>query len=163
MIKEKKGQIQISFGMIFSIIIIIATVAIAFYVITYFLDLSNCQKNGAFWDSLNKEVYKAWNSDSMQEVYKAEVPSGITKVCFGNFTQMAYGDDKVLFTELERYEQSKRNAYLYPPGKACEDLAYFNIEHSTTAEFFCVPVASGKINVKISKTSFDALVKLSKP
>jgi hypothetical protein len=159
----KKGQIQLSFGMIFSIIIIIATVAVAFYVITYFLDLSACTKNGAFWDSLNKEINKAWNSDITREPYTGALPSGITKVCFGNFTQMPYELDKAVFTELERYERSGRNAYLYPPGKACEGLEFYNLQHATTERFFCVPVKSGKMTVQITKTSFDALVKLSKP
>ena len=96
---DKKGQIDISFGMIFSIIIIIATVAIGFYVITYFLNLSSCTKVGLFWNSLNEEVDKAWNSDIAQTVYTKDVPSGITHVCFGNFTQMPLEIDKKLFLE----------------------------------------------------------------
>jgi len=160
---KKRGQIQISFGMIFSIIIIIATVAVAFYVITYFLDLSKCQKNGLFWDSFQKEIDKAWNSDITEEVYKAEVTSGITEACFGNFTQIAEIGDRVVFEELRRYERTGRNAYLYPVGKACESLGYHDLQHIITDQFFCVPVKSGKIEIKLSKTSTDAFVKLSKP
>ena len=73
---DKKGQIDISFGMIFSIIIIIATVAIGFYVITYFLNLSSCTKVGLFWNSLNEEVDKAWNSDIAQTVYTKDEAKG---------------------------------------------------------------------------------------
>ena len=40
--KSLRGQIQLSFGMIFSIIIIIATIAVAFYVISTFMDTSRC-------------------------------------------------------------------------------------------------------------------------
>mgnify|MGYP001609437529 CR=1 FL=1 len=36
---NKRGQIELSFGMIFSIIIIIALVATAFYAISYFFKL----------------------------------------------------------------------------------------------------------------------------
>lgn len=161
--KKKRGQIQISFGMIFSIIIIIATLAVAFFVITHFLNLSGCTKTSLFWNSLKGEVDKAWGGDFTQEVYSADLPSGITKVCFGNFTQMPYDEDKALFEELEMYEKSGRNSYLYPPEKACEGLAFYNLEHIVTDKFFCVPVKSGKMSVKLSKTSLDVFVKLSKP
>lgn len=159
---EKRGQIQLSFGMIFSIIIIIATVAIGFYVITYFLNLSSCTKVGIFWNSLNEEIDKAWNSDIAQKVFEKEVPSGITYLCLGNFSQMPFEADKKMFDELKGYESSGRNAYLYPPGKAC-DAAFYNLRHAKTDRFFCIPVRSGTLSVKISKTSLDALVKLSKP
>jgi len=162
--KKKRGQIQLSFGMIFSIIIIIATVAIGFYVITYFLNLSSCTKVGLFWDSLNGEVDKAWNSDIVQTLFKGDVPSGITNVCFGNFSQgQKIADaDKEFFTELKDYAATERNAYLYPPGKAC-DIAFYSLKHARTDNFFCVPSKSGVINVKLSKTSSEALAKLSKP
>jgi len=160
---EKRGQIQISFGMIFSIIIIIATVAVGFYVITYFLNLSSCTKIGLFWNSLEKEIDKAWNSDMTQTVFKAEVPSGITYACFGNFSQMPLSDaDKKMFLELKDYGSPGRNAYLYPAGKAC-DLAFYSLKHAKSDNFFCVPAKSGVVSIKLSKTSFDALVKLSKP
>jgi hypothetical protein len=161
-IRGGKGQIQLSFGMIFSIIIIIATVAVGFYVVTYFLNLSSCTKVGLFWDSLNKEIDKAWNADMTETVFKGDLPSGIKKVCFGNFTQAYAASDSIQFNELRTYEIPGRNAYLYPTGKAC-DIAFYALKHARTGEFFCVPVSSGKASIKLSKTSFDALVKLSRP
>ena len=159
---DKRGQIQLSFGMIFSIIIIIATAAVGFYVITYFLNLSSCTKVGLFWNSLNEEVDKAWNSDIAQTVFKKEVPSGITHVCFGNFSQMALETDRKLLSELKVYESPGRNAYLYPTGKAC-DIAFYSLKHAKTDSFFCIPSKGGIFSIKITKTSLDALVKLSKP
>ena len=161
---KKGGQIQISFGMIFSIIIIIATVAVGFYVINYFLDLSKCTKIGSFWDSIDKEVDKAWNGDISQTIFNRELPSGITHFCFGslNDIQSEDQDTKRIFSELRNYGSLEGNSYIYPPGKAC-DLAFKNIRHATADKFFCVPVKSGTISVKLSKGSFDALVKLSKP
>ena len=159
---DKKGQVQISFGMIFSIIIVIATVAIGFYVITYFLNLSSCTKVGIFWNSFNEEVDKAWNSDITEKIFEKNVPSGITHLCLGNFSQMPFEVDKKFFNELKGYGGSDKNAYLYPPGKAC-DAAFYNIRHAKTDRFFCIPVESGTLKIKLSKTSSDALVKLSKP
>jgi hypothetical protein len=148
--------------MIFSIIIIIATVAVGFYVVTYFLNLSTCTKVGLFWNDISGEIDKAWNSDITQTIFKGELPSGITAVCFGNFSQMPLEADRKLFLELKNYESSEVNAYLYPNGKAC-DIAFYNLKHAKTDNFFCVPVKSGTMNVKLSKTALDALVKLSKP
>ncbi len=159
---RKKGQIQISFGMIFSIIIIIATVAIGFYVINYFLDLASCSKIGVFWDSLNKDIDKAWVSDMSQTVFKGELPSGISKICFGNFTMNYAREDIEQFEFLKRYESRGRNAYLYPPGKAC-DLGFFELKHIEVDEFFCVPVRSGSASIKLTKTTFDPLVRLTTP
>lgn len=161
--KRRKGQIQISFGMIFSIIIVIATVAVAFYVINYFLNVSSCTKIGTFWKSLNDEVDKAWNSDITETLFKGQLPSGITQICFGNFSQTPlFAGDQKLYSELERYQKTGRNAYLYPPGKAC-DIAFYELKHARTSNFFCVPVKSGVTTIKLSKTSFDALVKLNRP
>ena len=61
---EKRGQIQISFGMIFSIIIIIAIVAVSIYVITIFLDFNKCGKVVLFYEDLEEEIQKAWESPS---------------------------------------------------------------------------------------------------
>lgn len=160
--KEKKGQIQISFGMIFSIIVIIATVAVAFYVITFFLNMNSCNKIASYWVTLNSEVDKMWNSDGGQKLLTLELPSRIDKVCFGNFTQMPTPEDKAVFLEIETYGRSGRNAYLYPPGSAC-DNAFYGLKHAATDKFFCVPVKSGKASVRVSKTSSEALAKLSKP
>lgn len=159
---QKKGQIQISFGMIFSIIIIIATVAVGFYVITYFLNLSSCSKIGIFWDSLDRDIEDAWVSDMSQTVFRGELPSKIDKICFGNFSMMPAQEDREEFEFLQRYESRGRNAFLYPPGKAC-DLAFYELKHIETDEFFCVPVESGSAEIKLSKTTLDPLVKLSAP
>jgi hypothetical protein len=160
---NKRGQIQISFGMIFSIIVIIATVAIGFYVITYFLNLSSCTKVGLFWNSLNDEVDKAWNSDKTQTIFNGNVPSGVQYVCFGNLSLAPENNitTRNIFSELKVYEGSGKNSFMYPPKKAC-DIAFYNLKHARFDNFFCVQAKSGVVNIKISKTSTDALVMLSK-
>ena len=161
---NKKGQIQISFGMIFSIIIVIATVAVGFYVINYFLDMSSCTKTSLFLDSLTNEVDKAWTGDKTQTVFKGNLPSGITYVCFGNLSASSGGDagtDKMLL-ELKDYGASDKNLFIYPPKKACEQ-AFYDLKHARFDNFFCVPVKSGEVNVKLLKTSTEALVSLNKP
>ena len=53
---KKRGQLQISFGMIFSIILIIAFVALAVYVIMIFLDTGKCANTGLFKNDLQQEI-----------------------------------------------------------------------------------------------------------
>ena len=160
---KRRGQIQISFGMIFSIIIVIATVAIGFYVINYFLNLSSCTKTGLFWDSLKDETDKAWNSDITQKIFKGNVPSGVEYVCFGNFSLTPENNvtTRKIFSELKDYGENDKNSFMYPPKKACE-LAFHDLKHARFNSFFCVQAKSGAISVKLSKTSTDALVTLSK-
>ena len=159
-----KGQLQISFGVIFSIIIIIATVAVAFYVITHFLNLAACTKTGQFYNAIEKDVDNAWKGGVTQETFNGELPSAITQVCFGNLSQ-SYGRE---YEEMHQYLKENalenKNVFLYPPGKACDaELASYNLEHATMDRFFCIPVKSGKFSVKLTKGNFDILVKLSKP
>src|SRR3989338_2426588 len=61
--KEKRG-LELSFSMIFSIIVIIAIVAVAFYMISYLLKLKNCTELGLFGRDLQDTIDRAWNSDS---------------------------------------------------------------------------------------------------
>jgi len=162
---KRSGQIQVSFGMIFSIIIVIATVAVGFYVINYFLNLSSCTKAGMFWDSLGDEVDKAWKSDMTQKVFQGAVPSGVKYVCFGNFSLTPENNvtTRNIFSELEEFGETDKNAFMYPPEKACE-VGFYDLKHTRSDNFFCVPAKSGVVNFKISfESSKSALVTLSKP
>lgn len=160
---NKKGQVQISFGMIFSIIIVIATIAVGFYVITYFLNLGNCTKVGLFQKSLTDKVDEAWDSVKTQTTFSGNLPSGIQYACFGNLSLEIGADSKSteILLELQTYGGNGKNAFLYPPKKACE-LGFYDLKHAHADGFFCVPVKSGVASIKLSKIDTDALVTLSK-
>lgn len=157
----KRGQVQLSFSMIFSIILIIAMVVVAFYVISYFLNLSKCTSIGLFYRSLSEEIDKAWMAEITQNVFKAELPSGIKEVCLGNLTQTA-GEFKEEHEALSTlFRHSKSNIFLYPANKACnKEYASFNLKHATTDGFFCIGVIENKAEIKIVKNSDEALVSL---
>ena len=83
--RNKRGQLQISFGMIFSIILIIAFIAVFIYVITIFMGWKKCASTGLFKEDLQSTVNNAWQSDQYQDVFpksQSIVPSGITQICF---------------------------------------------------------------------------------
>jgi len=159
----RKGQIQLSFGMIFSIIVIIATIAVAFYVIGKFVVFSRCVDAGSFYTDLNDEVDKAWKSPLTQDVFTGNVPKGVESVCFGNIESA----DKVVYKNeyqgLKLYKNQKANVFIYPSTKACGNtLIYYNIEHAFISEFFCVSIVNRELSVKINKGFDDSLVTLSK-
>jgi len=161
----KKGQVQLSFGMIFSMIVIIATVAVAFYAISYFLNLSRCTQTGNFYSSLQNEIDKAWAGEITQKIFSGKLPSGIKNVCFGNMSQnYDTGQYSKIHQELEMIAIAKNNIYLYPVWNACDgEFASKKLEHVKIDEFFCVGVKNNEAKIKLSKGSGEALVTLSKP
>ncbi|MBI2631530.1 hypothetical protein HYW75_00825 [Candidatus Pacearchaeota archaeon] len=156
------GQFQLSFGMIFSIMIIIATLAIAGYVTIKFLNLENNISCKLFFDDLQKKIDKAWYEDFSSSTYSNKVPRGIDKICFGNSTQKAQneGDQKIL-DEIEFYAKKDSNLLFYPLNGCKQDEFTFQIKHVKIDGFFCSESKSGNINIKLNKGISDALVKLS--
>jgi hypothetical protein len=173
MIKKRgrKGQIQISFGMIFSIIIIIAIVATSFYVIKYFLNMNKCNQIAFFFNDFQKKVDKAWASGDTQDVFESNLPGSVKAVCFGNSSLTvptgANNEDVKKYNELKNYIITKieKNLFIYPSSGSCDSsLQYYNLKHTIPAngQFFCINTVKGKLSVKITKASNDALVKLSR-
>jgi hypothetical protein len=154
----KRGQFQISFGMIFSIIIIIAIFAISGYVIyKVFLPTSQCIEIGLFYDPLEKYINKAWGSTIHRGTFTGTLPSGIEQVCFGdiNLASGQYGE------VVRDFINSDGNVFLFPPYEACDSaLASKTLKHVQIENFFCIPVVSGKIKINTEKTQFDSLVSI---
>lgn len=162
MIKKRgnKGSIDLSFGMIFSIILIAAIIAVGFYTISYFLNLGKCTEVSLFYDDFQKAVNRAWNSEIARDEFSGSLPSGIESVCIGGLNS---GNSIFLkeVTELRRFRSQNANTFLYPVKKACNQ-AFANIEHIDIEDSFrCFPVVNKKVKIKLDKGSFDALVKIN--
>lgn len=160
--RDKKAQLELSFGMIFSIIIIISTIAIAFYVITYFINLGRCTDLSLFYKSFDDRVETAWNSPITKDTFTGKVPSDIEEICFGSLTEIpsAYRTE---YDILVKYRSAKANLFTYPLTKSCSNsVPFYNIKHGTSNEFFCVPAKDGNVRFTISKETSDALVQISK-
>ncbi len=160
----KRGQLEISFGIIFSIFLIIAFIGVGIYAITYFLNLSECAEIGLFYQDLDERVNKAWTSELTREVFSGSVSSDIESVCFGSLegNPGKYDEEHQAISRIFRF--SEDNVFLFPPEKGCgQDSASFNLKNAQAEEFFCVPVVDKKVDVRLTKESFDALVNLEKP
>ena len=170
---NKRGQevLGMSFGMIFSIILIIAIIGVSFYAITYFLNLNKCTKVGFFFQDIQEQIDSAWTSDISRKSFNIkqgnafELPKGITNVCFGTLSLPSQTErDNNLKNELDFYNNNiENNVFLYPTEKACNgELFTLKIEHFQTSndKFFCVQIIDNKLEINLRKDTSDSLVKL---
>jgi hypothetical protein len=160
--REKRGQLEMSFGMIFSIIIIIAILAVSFYVIQYFTKLSTCTSTGLFYDALQKEVDTAWSASSSKQLFSANVPGSADYTCIGNMSMQPRTEDKARFDEIYKMSRlSDANVFFYPQNKGCKTLNSHRIIHMKTNEFFCIKNEGNTVELLIQKDAFDTSVTVS--
>lgn len=167
--KSTKAQnvLGMPFSVIFSIILIVFFIVIAFIVIRAFLDSKNCAQEGIFIDNLKEDVKKAWNEAKNEFTFKADLPTGIDYVCFVDFESNLKGphsNDDVAWN-IGVYTDSGSNLVFYPREKGCNMPHHFidhlDIEAITTVENpYCISVVDGKINIRIIKEYNDRLVRL---
>ena len=159
---KKRGQMEISFGVIFSIIMIIAILATSFYVIKYFTSLSRCSSTGLFYDSLRDEVDTMWKASGGRQLFSYIAPGSVDYACFGNMTTQAKTTDRERFDEIYRTNRlSDYNLFFYPLTKGCKALNSQHVEHVNIPEFFCVKPVEGEISVILEKDTFDSSVTIS--
>lgn len=162
---EKRGQgvFGLSYGVIFSIIVIIAVIALAFYAINYFLGLNKCTEVGFYFQDLEKEIDRAWAASTHRSSFEIEVPSGITHACFGPLSgNVVNAEDSAIKTVLqENFPGPNHNIFIYPIEKACDgDLFSFQIEHATAERFFCIDLRDSN-TIRLEKNSDESLVTIS--
>lgn len=153
---KRKGQIELSFGVIFSIIIIIATIALGVYFIQKFISTSDCVTVNEFTRKLQDSIDRAWRSPVAQQEFSGNLPTNIESICFGSINLRGNGEYSEEYAELERYKNMDGNLFFYPPTKACGGRnAYTKLEHTKVNSFFCVKNQKGKITLRIVKESAE--------
>lgn len=161
--RSRKAQQTMSmpFGMIFSIILIVAFIAVAFMAIKYFLGIADCSKVGQFYNDLQSKVDEGWRSASSEFNMSIVLPSGIKKVCFANLSEPALGD-KATYNSLRIYSVNQANTFVIPSEKGC-GMAFRDIKHINLPEIiksrnpYCIDVSR---NIVIKKDLYDKLVLL---
>jgi hypothetical protein len=142
--KTKKGAMELSFGMIFSIILIIAFMAFAFWGIKKFIDIQKTAQVGMFVDDFKNDVDRVWRSPQSSEKKTYSLPSRIEKVCFSKNSEL----------------------YFEPPGSGGDfdytELEHLNIEIMASNGNLCVTNIGGKILFTLKKDFDEALVTVSR-
>lgn len=131
----KRGQLKLSFGMIFSIILIIVFLGFAFYSITKIIDFQKNTQIGLFVEDFQSDVDNMWQSSKGSQEREYSVPSSLIETCF----------------ETE-------GIITFNPLSVAQNFNGYEINHVKIIEKFCVKNVNGKIKLKISKDFNEALV-----
>jgi hypothetical protein len=158
---QKRAQqvMGMSFGMIFSLFLIVIFIAIAFIAIKAFLGTQETVNAGLFYQELQEEVDSSWNGQAGEVNFKINLPSKITKVCFANLSA-EITDPQGEYKQIRNYEVYDANVFLIPPENA-RGLAYKSIDHLDIGKItsdknpYCVD-SSGSLSIK--KGFYDKLV-----
>lgn len=111
---SKRSQMKLSFGMIFSIILIVVFLAVAFYAIYIFLEINDSAKIAKFAEALQNDVDKLWAGNKGTQNVDYFLPSKVDGVCFQNKEQtmrflpplvdvMAVRIEHLNITEITKY------------------------------------------------------------
>ena len=136
---KKQGQIAMSFGMIFSIILIVFFIVFAFYGINKFLDLQKEVQIKSFINDLQNDVERMQKSFEGSQERNYTVPNKIEKVCFVN-------ENKNFRLLGEKYPDVR-------------ELKGINIEKMLgNGEEYCIQNIDGKIRLKLEINHGETLV-----
>ena len=156
---------KLSFGMIFSIILIIIFLVFAFYVIGKFLDMKGSVEAGKFIGSLQTDVDKMWKSSqgSYSNPDGYFLPTKVEAVCFADYLSDKRGKDSDKYRTLKQSYDNEQNIFFYPVGSGqgldSAKIEHLNIEKITeNRNPFCIESSKGKISLTITKNFDDSLV-----
>lgn len=161
---KKKGVFEMSFSMIFSIILIVSFIALTSYVIVKVISTKGCAETGLFFQDLQNYIKEAWQADIHEDTFTgAGLPTSVKYVCFGNFSQTPSSEDRERYNTLKRYNQGTKNVFLYPPESICDNNQFsITLEHIKTNNFFCSQVEKGKIQIQTLKSKLGQPVLITK-
>ena len=154
--KSSAGQVQMSFGMIFSIILIIVFLAFAFYAIRIFLNMQNNAQIGEFMNNFQADINRIWGgSVESSEEQEYSLPKKVSSVCFVDFSVSGTGMNTGLLSELRRGYYGNENLVVYPTGSSdIESIEINNIDlYLITRDEnpFCVEIIKGKLKLTLIK------------
>ncbi len=145
--KNNKGQMQIGFGVIFSVILIVVFIVFAVYGIIKFLDIQKLAQIESFKQEFQNKITDSLRSDSISQPVSYSLPKNIRQVCFAN--------------------NREENMYFVPSEYKGELLENIDIAKTVTGpgsvnRKLCIDVQSGKFSVVIKKESNENLVTILK-
>lgn len=140
---NKRGQLNISFGTIFSILLIIIFIAFAFYAITKFLSLQSSVTIGQFTNNLQNDVNTVWNYAEATQPKIYNLPSSIKQICFVNNNQ----NDDLIF-----YSSGPVQSF---------NINNLNLTAMTQNGNLCFYNVNGKVNFTLEKNFGDTLVRIT--
>jgi hypothetical protein len=141
---KKKGQTEISFGMVFSIILIIIFLVFGFYAIKKLIEVQQTAQIETFMKDLQNDVDKMWKSVQGSQEVKYTLPAKVTAVCFQN-------------DEFQNLKFMSANPIV---GKQINNIDILNTIKGETS--LCIPNIKGKTTMRLTKGYGETLVTISK-
>jgi len=137
---RKLGAMEISFGMIFSIILIIVFLAAGFYAITKVIEWQKNIQIESFLKYLQDDIDEMWKSNQGSQVLTYSLPTNINAVCFedNEFRNLEFNSDKIINGKMIQHI----------------DIAKTTIEENP----LCIQNVKGKIRFTIAKDYGETLV-----
>ena len=160
---KKKGQIEMSFGMIFSILLILAFLGFAFYGIQKFMSMQNAIKIGKFTSDIQEDINKMWKSTQGSQTIEYLLPSKIEAVCFANYSMPNKNNPESLYRDMRQAIYGNQNLFFYPLGTG-EGIDALTLSHIDLESMIgnknpiCIETQKGKITLTIKKNFGENLV-----
>lgn len=167
LLKNRGGQVKLSFGMIFSIILIIAFLAFTIYAITKFLGIQKTLQAGTLVNDLQAGVDRMWKGGQGSQLYTFTVPSKTQAICLTDFTSAKRGPKESIYNELSMAFFEKENIVFYPVGSAegldAAEIEHINITKITNKENpYCFIADKSRIKIQVTMSPGDSLVTLER-
>ncbi|MBW6442439.1 hypothetical protein K0A97_01490 [Patescibacteria group bacterium] len=160
---EKGGQMNISFGMIFSVILVIVFLTVAFYAIRTFLKMQENVSIGIFLEDLQEDVNNLWHAEGSQE-REYSLPSKIRYICFVDNTQEPQGRYQSFFEDVSFAAQSTNNLAFYPLRSSdieSVEIKNINLESIISqGNPYCIENVKGEVKLTLIKGISEALVRI---
>jgi hypothetical protein len=165
---NKRGQMKMSFGMIFSIILIVIFIAVASYAIMKFLGFQKQVQVGQFVNNLQQDVDKMEKGSygSVEQSYN--IPSKINYLCFTDFSKPSKGPKADLYSDFQLFSSGEENNMFFYPFDAAEGHESVRLNHIDVVKIteqenpYCITSSEGKIKIGIKKDIGDTLVTLTR-
>ena len=159
----------LSFGMIFSIILIIVFIAFSFWAVKKFLGIQEGVKLGQFEDTFQSDIDKIWRGTQGSQSVSYSLPSAIKGTCFVDYSKPYKGniEQEELYSDLKQAFWEEENLIFYPVGSGDGNdaliLKHINLEKITSSENpYCLYTKDGKISATIKMNPGDSLVTVTR-
>ncbi len=142
---SKRAQMKMSFGMIFSIFLIVIFLTFAIYAIIKFINMQHLIQIELFKDNLQADINQMWQSQYGSQPKEYYLPNKINAVCFldDDYQNLIFEPD----TLIER-----------------DNIDNINITFITSEgeeDPFCIPNIEGKVKMTLVKDYGETLVKIT--
>src|SRR3989344_9166689 len=166
-LNKKADVMGLSFTTLFSIILIIIFIAVAFYAINAFLSSQKCAQIGMFVDDLRNDVDKAWDSQMTDSEFRGKLPSDLKYACIADLSKSmtSKGLEGDIGYDISVFEGNDVNLFFYPMEKSCS-LGQHKINHIDLEKItkernpHCFPNEGGIVKMRIKKEFNEALASI---